>query len=121
MARATTAKGITHVNVVDPTTALTTTLTRTGNILMTDDIVTRLRALGTRERPVPDAYYVSPDEAADEIERLRADRDKWRKVADELYFSGNCSEMCVDGAGGCDCSCSWGGAQWEYQQAVRGE
>ena len=38
---------------------------------MIDDIVTRLRALGTAERPVPDAYYVSPDEAADEIERWR--------------------------------------------------
>ena len=38
---------------------------------MSDDIVTRLRALSTRERPVPEHYYVSPDEAADEIERLR--------------------------------------------------
>lgn len=55
------------------------------------------------------------------LDDIRADRDKWRKVADELYWSGNCSETCVDGAGGCDCSCSWGGATWEYQQAVRGE
>lgn len=79
-----------------------------------DDIVTRLRGKYQGQLPIC-------IEAADEIERLRADRDKWRTVADELYFSGNCSETCVDGAGGCDCSCSWGGAQWEYQQAVRGE
>lgn len=53
--------------------------------------------------------------------QLKEDRDRWRKVADELYLSGNCSETCVDGAGGYDCSCSWGGAEWEYQQAVNNE
>ena len=85
---------------------------------MTDDIVTRLRDSITNGLGIWDG---DAKEAADEIERLRVDRDKWRKVADELYLSGNCSETCVDGTGGCDCSCSWGGAEWEYQQAVADE
>lgn len=87
---------------------------------MTDnDIVTRLRkhVRGDYEKTAEFLLGL----AADEIEHLRADRDKWRNVADELYLSGNCSETCVDGAGGDDCCCSWGGAQWEYEQAVAGE
>ena len=43
---------------------------------MNDDIVTRLRQFG-------DSYGLDA-KAADEIERLRADRDRWRNVADEL-------------------------------------
>lgn len=81
---------------------------------MPDDIVTKLEFL------LKEGAAIIKDQA-DEIERLRVEVDKWRKVADELYLSGNCSETCVDGAGGYDCSCSWGGAEWEYQQAVRGE
>ena len=46
---------------------------------MSDDIVTRLRAMRTTERPFPDAYYVFPDEAADEIER-------WQDIARRLYL-----------------------------------
>jgi hypothetical protein len=82
---------------------------------VSDDIVGLLRNWHTKWD-----WYL-PDEAAAEIERLRVERDRWREVADELYWSGNCSETCVDGSGGCDCSCSWGGAQWEYEQAVRGD
>lgn len=43
---------------------------------MSDDIVTRLRQFG-------DSCGLDA-EAADEIERLRRDRDRWRNVADEL-------------------------------------
>lgn len=87
-----------------------------------DDLVTRLRERSRRFwKTGLDNPAFEMAEAADEIERLRTEVDKWRKVADELYISGNCSETCVDGAGGYDCSCSWGGAEWEYQQAVRGE
>ena len=48
---------------------------------MTDDIVTRLREWHTAWN-----WYL-PDEAADEIERLRADRDKWRNWAEEYFYT----------------------------------
>ena len=59
---------------------------------MTDDIVTRLRGYGEGVWCICGArsnYYCSCDpfdtitaRAADEIERLRADRDKWRGLAE---------------------------------------
>ena len=49
---------------------------------MTDDIVTRLR----EHFPNCECHNASLliEDAADEIERLRADRDRWRKIAAEL-------------------------------------
>jgi len=50
---------------------------------MTDDIVTRLRDNASHLRRI--GYTADGDEiaeAADEIERLRADRDKWRGLAE---------------------------------------
>ena len=44
---------------------------------MTDDIVTRLREHQNPWYPL--------DEAADEIERLRAERIRWEKIAHYLY------------------------------------
>lgn len=51
---------------------------------MTDDIVTRLRRMDASIPSVDPDKYVSPTEAADEIERLRSSRDKWRKIANHL-------------------------------------
>lgn len=48
-----------------------------GGIRVTDDIVTRLR---NRRGTAPALC----DAAADEIERLREDRDRWRNTAQEL-------------------------------------
>lgn len=46
---------------------------------MTDDIVTRLREY---EAITDNAYVINAlVAAADEIERLRADRDRWQKIA----------------------------------------
>ena len=45
---------------------------------MTDDIVTQLREWHTAWD-----WYL-PDQAADEIERLRADRDRWRNTCTRL-------------------------------------
>lgn len=52
-----------------------------------DDIVFSLK----------DAFWNEPHtnvrlcgEAADEIERLRSDSDKWRKIADKLAVTGGC-------------------------------
>jgi hypothetical protein len=50
---------------------------------MTDDIVTRLREHQNPHYPL--------DEAADEIERLRADSDRWRLIAYQLAFYGSFS------------------------------
>jgi hypothetical protein len=65
-----------------------------SNSAMTDDIVTRLRAWaewGDNKRstspiknPFTDSWATVSLEAADEIERLRTDRDKWRIIADKL-------------------------------------
>mgnify|MGYP007090134654 CR=1 FL=1 len=44
---------------------------------MTDDIVTRLREKYLGQLPIC-------LEAADEIERLRAERDEWRSIANQL-------------------------------------
>lgn len=53
---------------------------------MSDDIVTRLLgyipALNAKE--VPQAF-IDMKEAADEIERLRVDRDKWKYLFIEMY------------------------------------
>ena len=52
---------------------------------MSDDIVTRLRATGIVEPPL-----VTPEEAADEIERLRARVDHWKlmyETALKLYYN----------------------------------
>ena len=45
---------------------------------MTDDIVTRLRDDGCYEM----SCNIMRGEAADEIERLTADRDRWRSLAE---------------------------------------
>jgi len=74
---------------------------------MTDDIVTRLREFG-------DSYGLDY-EAADEIERLRADRDRWRKIAEQLFLWLHPSPE--------DDSVYEAGveAMTMYEQAVRGE
>jgi len=53
---------------------------------MSDDLVTRLREAALEG--IWDFTQASFDmqNAADEIERLRADRDLWVKVADDLYL-----------------------------------
>ena len=85
---------------------------------MTDDIVTRLR----KQIPIPlevadtgaPAYLIA--EAADEIERLRTERDRWRELADSLARFGNCeSPDCPD------CDRDWKLTYESYEQAVRGE
>lgn len=51
---------------------------------MTDDIVARLRAYVASEAKYGAEAHLDPDVAeasADEIERLRAERDKWRSEA----------------------------------------
>jgi hypothetical protein len=70
-----------------------------------DDIVTRLReperdkdiVIRLRERQSEiESWWPDPNdvpltlvgEAADEIERLRADRDRWRSIADSLAEAG---------------------------------
>lgn len=49
---------------------------------MTDDIVTRLRITSEHHADVWLEAIVT--EAADEIERLRINRDRWRKTAEQL-------------------------------------
>ena len=46
---------------------------------MTDDIVTRLRVATVADSA--DSIYKSMTEAADEIERLRTERNRWRRLA----------------------------------------
>ena len=80
---------------------------------MTDDIVTRLREAHSTFRVVVGVnqhivFSSLHSEAADEIERLRADRDRWFKLA--------------DGMAGClDSSTEAGDLLADYEQAVRGE
>ena len=52
---------------------------------MSDDIVTRLRETEAYWKGTASHEdFVICGEAADEIERLRADRDRWRKTAEML-------------------------------------
>lgn len=82
---------------------------------MTDDIVTRLRECWcsidytSRSRIDPECDHDGVRaEAADEIERLRAERDRWFKLA--------------DGMAGClDSSTEAGDLLADYEQAVRDE
>lgn len=83
---------------------------------MTDDIVTRLRE--ECESLKVDVQVVR--EAADEIERLRAERDRWREVAkglsccvNEDSHSYGCLGYKFDGWCVCDVA--------RYLKAVRGE
>lgn len=55
---------------------------------MSSDIVTQLR-IQAEVVNGKDYHTISGGlhlDAADEIERLRADRDRWRKIADGLYL-----------------------------------
>lgn len=86
---------------------------------MSDDLVRRLRgadagfriAVGTNEAFT---FPTLHSEAADEIERLQADCDRWRKVADALAMFGNCPESCH---GDDDCDCIYGFALENYNNA----
>jgi hypothetical protein len=62
---------------------------------MSDDIVSRLRnsCAHTCAKCDDENAYAVGVEAADEIERLRADRDRWRDIAYEYYLTDT------------DCSC----------------
>ena len=51
---------------------------------MTDDIVTRLRRMDATLPSVDPDAYVSPTEAADEIEQLRNEVDQWRFTCAKL-------------------------------------
>ena len=93
---------------------------------MTDDIVTRLRDKAEERQEALDEYWrghkfdydlpMLENEAADEIERLRADRDRWRELADSLARFGNCeSPDCPD------CDRDWKLTYESYDKAVRGE
>jgi hypothetical protein len=101
---------------------------------MSDDIVTRLRELAAKQ----DAKWCDPTDApltmyqvaADEIERLRAERDKWRSIANQLV---NGAEhqiddlretlVKVDGASGktTPSNVYWVAAWRRHDEAVRGE
>ena len=52
---------------------------------MTDDIVTRLRAIPDLAIDKDDPRIVTLFEAADEIERLRNERIRWERIAHYLY------------------------------------
>ena len=53
---------------------------------MTDDIVTRLRKeISKRDRPYPVELLPELRDAADEIERLRAERDEARRMVCSAY------------------------------------
>lgn len=72
---------------------------------MTDDIVTRLRTKYGGQLPIC-------EEAADEIERLRADRDCWKQlaIADHLDVCNlDDHELCLSYL------------EWKVSKAVRGE
>ena len=82
-----------------------------------DDIVTRLRELG-RYVNTEGGRWFEPitTEAADEIERLRAEVKQWRDMADNLARFGNCeSPDCPD------CDRDWKLIYQDYEKAVRGE
>jgi hypothetical protein len=85
---------------------------------VTDDIVTRLR----------DTAYETDVcwEAANEIERLRADHDRWQKLAKRLFdthghWAGDetwCpAYMCETS----ECDCGYEQIKADYEQAVRGD
>lgn len=85
---------------------------------MSDGTISEQQQMMRRFREeFPDVITI--EDAMRRLLALKVDRDKIQSIADELAFAGNCSETCVDGTGGDDCSCLWGGAVWEYQQAVR--
>ena len=52
------------------------------------------------------------------IKHLEKERDKWRKLADDLIWAGQCA-----GGDECPCSskCDWVIATGIYREAVRGE
>ena len=83
--------------------------------MVSDDIVTRLREL--REVLMGNPIMAREvQEAMDEIERLRKERDRWRELADSLTRFGNCeSPDCPD------CDRDWKLTYESYEQAVRGE
>ena len=86
---------------------------------MSDDIVTRLRDY----LAIVDHAFVWNElsEAADEIERLQAERDRWRKIADRLVSG---AERQIDEwrpEGKNNTNDAWLSAWHEYDQAVRGE
>lgn len=62
---------------------------------VTDDVAERLRlAADTSHLPGRDDWCVGVlpaflIEVADEIERLQAERDRWRKIADDFYEAGS--------------------------------
>ena len=58
--------------------------------MVSDDIVTRLRKKLVMEALGDKATYITLGDcldAADEIERLRADRDLWRHRAEEYFYT----------------------------------
>lgn len=57
---------------------------------MTDDIVDLVRGAAEAQdySGVDNSVGDILDAAADEIERLRADRDRWRKIADDFADAG---------------------------------
>lgn len=68
---------------------------------MSDDIVTRLRAEGEME-PVGDGtkvWWLSEicQEAANEIERLQTELDRWRNIAEGLYVIAERNPPIADG------------------------
>lgn len=79
---------------------------------MSDDIMNRLMAFVEADGVLWDAVH--------EIKRLRADRDRWRKIADDLYkqlavsFCWHCGHeatRCIDADKAAD----------NYRQAVCGD
>ena len=70
-----------------------TTANQAGGTQVTDDIVTRLRAVPLKgngmccgsNSTIPNPYYNRCQDAANEIELLRAERDKWFHLARRFY------------------------------------
>lgn len=73
--------------VVIVTTALPNGRQKNTGCVVTDDIVTRLRRMDASIPSVDPDKYVSPTDAADEIERLRADVKRWRNWAEEFFYT----------------------------------
>lgn len=80
--------------------------------MASDDIVTRLIHEADHAKCMAFVEHEVLRKAADEIERLRTDRDRWRKLADDLA-SAYRRTTGLDGA--------WERANLEYEQAVRGD
>ena len=82
---------------------------------MSDDIVTRLREelLGFHNHLSTWEINAERHEAADEIERLKAEVEKWRKVADTFYSRHDRGRTCnlISPCHECDA----------YEKAVRDE